>query len=404
MSKKLSDIGKVKNGYAFKSSFYSKLGQYKIITISNVQKGNFLLEPSNKIIEIPKDIQPHQILKKDDILISLTGNVGRVCKVSADKCLLNQRVGLFQVNSEINKDYVYHQLNTRKFQLKMEQEGKGAAQKNLSVDDINNFEIFLPNSSEEQKNIADSLNFIEKTILLLEKKIKKKELIKQGSLQSLLSGKNRLPGFNNKWESKSMGELFKFSGGISISRDNLGNSGYLYLHYGDIHLSNKTFVNLEKEFNNLPRFDTDKVPKNKLLNHGDIVFVDASEDLDGVNKHWVVENPQNIPFIAGSHTLVAKNSTNMLDVDFTKYCFLLEKVKKQFQTYAVGTKVSGVNKTSIKKINLTFPVDLNEQKAIASILLAMDKELDNLNVKLEKLKLLKQGMEEQLLTGKIRLP
>lgn len=386
----------------------NKFETYKLGNYCKITTGSKNVNDGNKMGEYPFFTCAQEISRSSSfsfdteaILIAGNGDVGTLHYCNG-KFEAYQRTYVLTDFENISPKYLWSQLS---FSLKksLNSDKIGTTLSYIKINNLIDYKFLAPKDEKEQNKIVEALDSIENNINSLKKLIFKKQLIKQGTIQNLLTGKKRLPGFNNKWDSKSMGELFKFSGGLSISRDNLGNSGYLYLHYGDIHLSNKTFVNLEKEFNNLPRFDTDKVPKNKLLNHGDIVFVDASEDLDGVNKHWVVENPKNIPFIAGSHTLVARNSTNMLNIDFTKYCFLLEKVKKQFQTYAVGTKVSGVNKTSIKKIILSFPVDLNEQKAIANVLLAMDKELDGLNLKLEKLKLLKQGMEEQLLTGKIRL-
>ena len=76
---RLADIATLKNGYAFQSSKYNILGKWKIITIANVSGGRYINEEDcNCIINLPNDIQDHQVLKEGDILISLTGNVGRV--------------------------------------------------------------------------------------------------------------------------------------------------------------------------------------------------------------------------------------------------------------------------------------------------------------------------------------
>ena len=100
--KPLSTFSELKNGYAFKSTTYSSKGDYQIVTIANVSGDRYIdLTSSNKIINIPNDIQSHQILKINDILISLTGNVGRVSYCNKLNCLLNQRVGLLSIK---NKD------------------------------------------------------------------------------------------------------------------------------------------------------------------------------------------------------------------------------------------------------------------------------------------------------------
>ena len=139
---KLSDIGEVKNGYAFTSTSYEENGKYKVITIANVtgERDINALKCSN-IVNLPKDIQHHQVLKKNDILISLTGNVGRVSLCNVDNALLNQRVGLFVPNNLMCVEYIFQAISNQKFEKTMIACGKGAAQMNISKSDIENHEI-----------------------------------------------------------------------------------------------------------------------------------------------------------------------------------------------------------------------------------------------------------------------
>lgn len=139
---KLSRFATLRNGYAFKSSDYIDNGKYNILTIANV-KGDRYIDASecNKIIEIPKDIQNHQILKINDILISLTGNVGRVSLVNADNCLLNQRVGVLSIIDENYREYIFQVISSKQFETKMILKGQGAAQKNIGNDDVESFYI-----------------------------------------------------------------------------------------------------------------------------------------------------------------------------------------------------------------------------------------------------------------------
>lgn len=139
-----------------------------------------------------------------------------------------------------------------------------------------------------------------------------------------------------------------------------------------------------------------------MLADGDVVFVDASEDDEGVSKHIVVINPDAAPYISGLHTIVAKPKTALLEKEYLRHCFQTQAVKTQFRFYAVGTKVLGVNKTNIAKIVLPVP-DKDEQAAISAILSHMDAEITTLEAKLAKARQIKQGMMQELLTGRIRL-
>ena len=145
-----------------------------------------------------------------------------------------------------------------------------------------------------------------------------------------------------------------------------------------------------------------KVSSASLLNDRDIVFVDASEDEEGVSRHVVIINPKEIPFISGLHTIVAKRKTNNLDYLYLRYCFQAHSVKSQFRFYSVGTKVSGISKTNIAKIYMPVP-SLQEQQAIGQMLSDMDAEIAGLEEKLAKARRIKQGMMQELLTGRVRL-
>ncbi|UOF91947.1 restriction endonuclease subunit S [Fodinisporobacter ferrooxydans] len=207
------------------------------------------------------------------------------------------------------------------------------------------------------------------------------------------------------WNEKTFGELFEFFGGFSASRAQLSTVGYPYLHYGDIHGSTKTNVDVCSD-STIPRLNVplSKVSNNALLQDGDVVFVDASEDDDGVSRHIVVRNAQGKPFISGLHTIIARAKTDELDTLFKQFCFQTEEVRSQFKFYAVGTKVMGVNKSTIAKIALQFPNDKSEQHAIAEALSDVDGYITSLEKLIAKKKAIKQGAMQELLTGKRRLP
>lgn len=227
---------------------------------------------------------------------------------------------------------------------------------------------------------------------------------KLGSTGAASESREVRSGSASNWEAKSLGSLFEFSGGYSAARDQLSEDGHYYLHYGDIHAAHTPFVDLRKGAGQIPRLDVplSEINARALLDDGDVVFVDASEDDEGASKHVVVVNPDHQPFISGLHTIVAKPKTNELSHDYRRYCFQRFAIRKQFRFFAAGTKVTGISKTNIKKVTLPVP-RLEEQSAIAKILTDLDDELDALAVKLAKMGMLKQGIMQSLLTGKIRL-
>ncbi len=185
----LSNFIELKNGYAFKSETYVEDGKYKIITIKNVKSGELDLSEYSVINRLPNNIQPHQILNIGDIIISLTGNVGRTCVIHTENCLLNQRVGKIVVKN-INPTFIYEILKTRRFVSKMQNIAQGCAQANLSNEDVENFVAFFPFKNdvldiETIDKISDYLTVLQKE-LDLQKEILTKLVLQRKTLQQYL--------------------------------------------------------------------------------------------------------------------------------------------------------------------------------------------------------------------------
>ncbi|PIR17267.1 MAG: hypothetical protein COV46_04490, partial [Deltaproteobacteria bacterium CG11_big_fil_rev_8_21_14_0_20_49_13] len=162
----LNDVAALKNGYAFKSESYDSKGKYSIITISNVQDGCMHARGCDRIASLPPDLQEHHMLHNGDILISMTGNVGRVCRVNTQDTLLNQRVGKL-VPKKINNGFFFCLINSQGFIREMAKKAQGGAQGNIGIGDILGYETNIPKLEEEQKEISTISNAISDEINLL---------------------------------------------------------------------------------------------------------------------------------------------------------------------------------------------------------------------------------------------
>lgn len=199
------------------------------------------------------------------------------------------------------------------------------------------------------------------------------------------------------WVKYEMGKIFDFYGGMSFSRNDLSKVGIPYLHYGDIHTSNKTYINISEELELLPRLDIelDKIKSGSLLNDGDIVFVDASEDYKGTSKCVVIENDKELPYISGLHTIIGKSKDDMLVRDYKKFCFENWDIKRQFAFYATGISVLGLNKTNLSKLIIPVP-PIAEQEKIAKILSTQDEVIRLKEMLIEEKKKQKQYIMQTL--------
>ena len=163
---RLADIATLKNGYAFQSSKYDTKGKWKILTIANVSGERYINDDDcNCIINLPNDIQDHQILKEGDILISLTGNVGRVSLCKDGNYLLNQRVGLLHIMKNVNQEFLYQVLSSRRFENSMLACGQGAAQMNIGKGDVENFVLPYSSNSNNIHLVARILHSYDECII-----------------------------------------------------------------------------------------------------------------------------------------------------------------------------------------------------------------------------------------------
>ncbi len=141
---KISDFANVISGFPFKGSTYLESGKYKIVTIKNVHDGKFVLNFDSFINELPLKLPKACILKSGDILLSLTGNVGRICIAYGLNNLLNQRVAKLEPIDVNNREYIYFLFRQKSFQQKLEAMSNGAAQQNLSPIQVKDIKVIIP--------------------------------------------------------------------------------------------------------------------------------------------------------------------------------------------------------------------------------------------------------------------
>jgi type I restriction enzyme S subunit len=193
---KFNDYLDFTNGYSFKSSTYSNQGHY-LIRITNVQAGKLVV--NDKILVNLNDSNLKQFeLKIGDIVISLTGNVGRSAIINKGHtpAALNQRVGKISIKNEkkleLDKMYLYQILQSSKFMKMVIDMGEGAAQHNISLRDIGEIDWLIPIDYKEQKRISTTLLDLDLEIETLDNELRKYKLIMQAMAHDLLTGKVRL--------------------------------------------------------------------------------------------------------------------------------------------------------------------------------------------------------------------
>ena len=251
----------------------------------------------------------------------------------------------------------------------------------------------------EQRLISQVLCDLDALVAQLDGLIAKKRNIKQAAMQELLTGKRRLPGFEGEWEVKRLGEHVKFLRNGVNSRAELHLEGSIkYLHYGDIHASADSFLSPQ----HLPCLPGAKAARLDRLRNGDLIFADASEDIAGVSRSVEILGACESEVVSGLHTIAARFDKTFLADGFKGFLQYVPSFYAHLRRLAAGTKVYATNRAHILCAEVRLP-PVAEQKAIASVLIDMSNELGLLRDRMNKVRSTKQGMMQQLLTGKIRL-
>jgi type I restriction enzyme S subunit len=140
----INDVVSIKSGFAFKSTTFADEGSYGLVTIKNVQDGQFNPDCSNQIEDLPQRLPDYCMLKDGDILLSLTGNIGRTCLVYGNDLLLNQRVAKLIPLEPQNRAFAYFTFRQDEMRAKLEQISNGVAQQNLSPIETGRMEFCVP--------------------------------------------------------------------------------------------------------------------------------------------------------------------------------------------------------------------------------------------------------------------
>jgi type I restriction enzyme, S subunit len=185
---KLKDVINILSGFAFKSADFVEKGEYKLITIKNVQDGQFDTQTTDKLNALPEKMPGYCLLSQGDILLSLTGNVGRICIVTGEEFLLNQRVAKLQPVNEINRAFTYFLMRSSTMKERLISISRGTAQQNLSPIETGKLEFVVPDNSVLAHYSEVVTTLFEKTIENINE-ISALTQIRDSLLPKLMTGK-----------------------------------------------------------------------------------------------------------------------------------------------------------------------------------------------------------------------
>lgn len=246
----------------------------------------------------------------------------------------------------------------------------------------------------EQRAIGIGLDAADDVIDALERLITKKQEIRQGIVQELLTGKTRLPGFSGSWARSTLGDLGVFLKGRGIRRDDVRSSGVPCIRYGEIYTDFNDYTSASKSY------VSSEIAEGALpLESGDLLFAGSGETRDEIGKCVAYIGPT--PAVAGGDVIVFRGDRH--DPVFLALMCNTVQVSRQKARAGQGDAVVHIYSGALSAIELETP-ERAEQEAIARVVVDADREIAALSRRLEKANNVKRGMAQELLTGRTRLP
>ncbi|HEY8247173.1 MAG TPA: restriction endonuclease subunit S [Hyphomicrobium sp.] len=381
---------------------------FPLMKMGNVSRGHFDL---SKIEFVSSGIVPHKnhLLQKGDVIFNTRNTLDLVGKIA----VWREEIPIAYFNSNLMRlqfdptkisshEYANLTLNTDTTLSGLRAMATGTTSvAAIYTRDLLGLPIIVPPRSE-QKAIAESLSDVDASIAALSRLIAKKRDLRRGAMQRLLTGRTRLPGFSAPWQEKRLGDHVAFlKNGIQSRAQLTLDDPVRYLHYGDIHVSADLSLDLRKTA--MPRLPSLAAAGLTRLKDGDVVFVDASEDLNGVGKSLEILGANGIEAVSGQHTIAARFDKSVLADGYKCYLQFTPSFTTHLRRLAAGTKVYATNRQHIASAELRLP-EPDEQIAIAQVFSDMETEISVLETRLDKTRALKQAMMQALLTGRVRLP
>jgi type I restriction enzyme, S subunit len=321
-------------------------------------------------------------VKAPGVVTGRYGTIGEVFFVSEDFWPLNTTLYVRDFHGH-NPLFVSYLLRTVDFRTHSGKSGVPGVNRN----DLHELDVHIPASPAEQEAIAGALSDADALIEFLVRLLDKKRQVKQGAIQELLRPTDR-------WKPTKLGGLGVFTKGSGIRKDEAASGDLPCVRYGEIYTKHNDCIRAFYSW-----ISPTVAASAKRLENGDILFAGSGETKEEIGK--CVALVDDVEAYAGGDIVILR--TKDADARFLGYYLNTKPVNRQKTSRGQGDAVVHISASALAEIDLVIPPTVEEQSAIAAVLSDMDAEIAALEAKLEKARLIKQGMMQGLLRGRIRL-
>ncbi len=299
----------------------------------------------------------------------------------------------FRDNEHLDSNFKRYCFHERGFRTRLIASSTVSANTNVNQNTLKSLQLAFPPGKREQRAIAAALSDVDDLISSLDGLISKKLALKTAAMQQLLTGKLRLRGFSGEWETRRLETLGRFSKGKGIKRDDVTSEGYPCIRYGEIYTLHHDYV--RRFYSYIP---LDVAQNSQKIKKNDLLFTASGETREEIGKCVAYLNDQEA--YAGGDIVIF--SPEIGDAKFLGYLMNDHSIAAQKSNLGQGDAVVHIGAKGLAQLRLFLP-SVAEQSAIATVLSDMDAEIEALEARQEKTRRIKQGMLQELLTGRTRL-
>ena len=333
-------------------------------------------------------------LPSNTVLVTCIASIGKNA-ILRKTGTCNQQINAVVTNAAHNAEFLYYLFEHNSDYLLA---NAGVTATPIISKSIFSEFVFQVPSLNEQRAIAEALSDVDGLLNAVDALIAKKQAIKQATMQQLLTGQTRLPGFSGAWETKRLGEIGEISG-AGVDKKVIPNEPFVRLvNYLDVY--NKTFL-YSRDLTHEVSARSDQV-RYCAVEKGDVFFTPTSEVPDDIGRSAVAM--EDIPNGVYSYHVVRLRLKTDWNLYFRAYAFDTSEFLNQASRQCEGSGTRYViSLPKFRAMTVRFPSNVEEQNAIASVLSDMDAEIAALGQRRDKTRAIKQGMMQQLLAGRVRL-
>ena len=328
-------------------------------------------------------------LPSNTVLVTCIASIGKNA-ILRKTGTCNQQINAVVTNAAHNAEFLYYLFEHNSDYLLA---NAGVTATPIISKSIFSEFVFQVPSLNEQRAIAEALSDVDGLLNALDALIAKKQAIKQAVMQQLLTGKTRLPGFSGAWETKRLGEIGTFAKGRGIKRDDVSAEGLPCIRYGELYTRYQDYI--LKVASRIPlNIAATALP----IKTGDLLFAGSGETAEEIGRCAAYLGEEQA-YAGGDVIVLTPSGHNPI---YLGHLMNSSIVSAQKARMGQGDAVVHIYINNLAQVQIELPF-ITEQNAIASVLSDMDAEITALEQRWDKTRAIKQGMMQQLLTGRVRL-